>query len=110
MAETYHILDYKSLPAQQIATFCYGLRNDSRLKMKLMNSKVSFETLLKAVAVDRLNFIAWSKTKDAQKNMNKPKSIVAGLLQEHTTRNNISFSSPEEYEREKEEILRGGGN
>lgn len=110
MAETYHVLDYKSLPAQQVAIFCYDLRNDSRLKMKLMNSKVSFETLLKAVAVDRLNFIAWSKTKDAQKNMNKPKSIVAGLLQEHTIRNNISFSSPEEYEREKEEILRGGGN
>lgn len=111
MAETYHIFDYRSLPVQRVATFCMGLRRNSRLKMKLMNSKVPFETLLMAVAVDQLKILVWSKTKDAQKGMNKPKLIAENLMNvqiQHS--NNLSFSSPEEFEKAKNEILLKGGD
>ena len=35
LAETYQIYDYKSLPAYMVATFSVGLRENSRIKMKL---------------------------------------------------------------------------
>ena len=35
LAETYHIYDYRSLPATRVATFAVGLRNNSRIKSKM---------------------------------------------------------------------------
>lgn len=35
MAETYHILDYKALPVDLLAVLASGLRDNSRIKMKI---------------------------------------------------------------------------
>lgn len=35
MAETYHILDYRALPVDLLAVLASGLRDDSRIKMKI---------------------------------------------------------------------------
>lgn len=35
MAETYHILDYKALPVELLAVLASGLRENSRIKMKI---------------------------------------------------------------------------
>lgn len=34
LAETYQIYDYRQLPAYQVAVFSYGLRDDSRIKVR----------------------------------------------------------------------------
>ena len=34
-AETYHIYDYRALPVSYAATLAYGLRSDSRIRLKL---------------------------------------------------------------------------
>ena len=34
-AETYHIYDYSALPVSYAATLAYGLRSDSRIRLKL---------------------------------------------------------------------------
>ena len=35
LAETYHVLDYRALPVDLLATLCAGLHEDSRIKMEL---------------------------------------------------------------------------
>lgn len=54
LAETYHIYDYRSLPASLVATFSFGLRDDSRIKQKLAGVKTSDTNILLAIIADRL--------------------------------------------------------
>lgn len=75
LAETYQIYDYKQLPVYTVAVFCCGLREDSRIKLKMSNQLVPFETMLLAGIYDRLSLLLWSKTKDAEKGRNMPKTI-----------------------------------
>lgn len=106
LAETYNIYNYKQLPATLVAVYVVGLRDDSRIKMKLANQKVNFTTLLLASAVDRLSLLLWSKTKDGQKGRNRPKSIVDMLNKQHKQPENLGFSSGEEFEKARQQLLR----
>jgi len=63
LAETYQIFNYKQIPPSTVAIFAIGLRDDSRIKMKLSGAKVSPNILLLSGIVDRLNLLLWSKTK-----------------------------------------------
>ena len=74
-AETYHVFDFKALPVQTAAVLACGLRDNSRIKMKLSNQRVSTEMMLQASAVDALNLLVWTKTRDAEKGRNRPKSL-----------------------------------
>ncbi len=104
LAETYGIFDLQALPLSKIATYSDGLRDNSRIKMKIAGTRVSTETLLLASAVDQLNFIAWSKTEDAQHGHGRPKSVVA-VLTNPPERENESFTTADEFERMRNEIL-----
>lgn len=57
-----------------------GLSENSRTIRELTGQKLSLEQILLARAVDELAFISWSKTKDGQKNRNRPESILNKLL------------------------------
>lgn len=53
MAETYHILDYRALPLKLVATLASGLREDSRIKMKLAGfNYIPAEVVLPRMADD----------------------------------------------------------
>ena len=88
MAEVYGVLDMYSLPLMTLATLATGLRADSRIMLKLRGQKIDDMTLLIACAVDRLSFIAWSKTKDAQRGNNRPESIVEKLISDPSEKEN----------------------
>jgi hypothetical protein len=47
--------------------------------MKLSNQKIDNNTLMMASIIDRLNLLLWSKTKDAEKGLNRPKPILDNL-------------------------------
>lgn len=81
-AETYNILDYKGLSPKLAAVLCVGLRNDSRTKMKISGSKITLDQMLAARIVDELSFQSWAKTKDGQRNRNRPKSVLQALTEE----------------------------
>lgn len=98
LAETYHIYDYKSLPLQKVAIFCIGLRDDSRIKMKISGIDYTMNTLLFAKMVDYLALLYWTKTKDAQRGINKPKSIANKLMEQPQEKDIMSFDSPEDFE------------
>ena len=107
LAETYGIFDYRQLPANQVAVFAFGLKDDSRIKLAISNSKVSFDTLLLASVVDRLSALVWFKTTDGQKEINKPKMIAQELTGKTKAKesNEMIFDSGEDFEEYRQQIL-----
>lgn len=110
LAETYHIYDYKQLSPSKIAVFSIGLRETSRIKMKINNQMIPLETILIAGINDKLSVLLWRQTEDAQKGRNKPKFILDSLFpQSKKDKNEIVFTSGEEFEKARQKILREGG-
>ena len=112
LAETYHVLDYRVLPLKIVAALASGLREDSRIRMKLSGMRVSTDTMLAAATVDRLSMLIWAKTKDGEIGRNRPESILDKLTAEDTRSDEEykAFDSPEEFMQARKEILcREGG-
>lgn len=108
LAETYHIYDYKSLPLSRVATFAVGLRENSRIKMKMSGTKYPLNTMLLASVVDRLSVLAWMKTKDGANGVNPPKPILFQMLEKEETSDIEAFNTPEEFEKRRNEMLGKG--
>lgn len=108
LAETYNIYDYRQLPPPKVAVFAIGLKDDSRIKMKLSNQNVTLEALLLAGIADRLSILVWGQTKDGQKGINKPQMLVDMLTSKETKTDVIVFDSGEDFERTRNELIRGG--
>ena len=74
----------------------------------MSGAKVSLDTYMLAVIADYLGWLVWSKTKDGQKNRNRPKSIldiINGKGEEKEENQNRTFTSGEEFERLRQELL-----
>lgn len=107
LAETYNIYDFKSLPLTKIAIFAKGLRENSRIRMKMSQSKFNVKESLLAGILDRLTLILYSKTKDAEKGRNYPKL----LLDEKEKKEDLQgFMSSEDFEIMRKRIIEGGAN
>lgn len=109
LAETYHIIDYKELPVSKVALFSVGLREDSRIKLKMSNSKYPLDTILLSIAVDRLTYLLWAKSKDGIKGRNRPKLISSILLNKNDDRNTMSFETAKDFEDTRKKLLKKGG-
>lgn len=107
LAETYNIYDYRQLPVSKVAVFVCGLRSNSRIMMKISDSKLPLDTLLLAGVADRLSIMLWQNTKDGQRGKNQPVSIVDQLTKQQIERKEVSFESGKDFETEKARILRG---
>lgn len=105
-AETYGIYDFRALPAFTLATLAVGLRDDSRIKMKMHGTRITRTETLLAAAVDRLSMLWWAKTEDGQNNVNRPKSMLSILNEEPAKQeSNIeTFESGDEFESAWERI------
>ena len=99
LAETYGVLNYRALPVKTLAALCAGLRENSRIKMKLAGVKAETE----------LTFLAWAKTKDGEKNVNRPKSIVDVLNGTVKDSDVMAFDTAEEFEAARAAIIGGDG-
>ena len=113
LAEVYHIFDYKQLPAYRVAVFSLGLSDSSRIKLKLTDRTVDFETMLLAGIFDKVSMLFWSKTKDAEKNKNRPTSVVEMLNGKQENQSKVvSFESGKDFEANRQRILERakGGN
>lgn len=107
LAETYHIYDYNQMPPSQVAIFAIGLRNDSRIKLKMTGAKFPIDTLLLSAITDAVRLLLWSKTKDGSKGINQPKSILSGLYQRDSEKV-TSYSSGKDFEMARKRLLEGG--
>ena len=105
LAETYNIFDYKKLALNELAILACGLRDDSRIKLKMSENILSPNQFLLAGIQDRLSLLVYSKTKDAEKGKNYPKLILDSF------ENKVdSFSSGEDFMKERERIMKEGRN
>lgn len=108
LAETYGVFDMRVLPVGTLAALASGLPNDSRIKRKLSGAAAPMEILLLAAAVDRLGLLVWAKTKDGQKNRNRPVSLVEQLTGAGTQKKKediAAFDSPEAFMAARAKIL-----
>ena len=108
-AETYHIFDFRGLPLKLAATLAVGLSDNSRIKTRLSGAKASPDVLMMAAIIDNLKVLVWSKTEDARKNRNRPKSILSGLFEKPKTVD--SFVSGKDFEEARQKIknkIKGG--
>lgn len=107
LAETYQIHDYKQLPPSKIAVFSVGLRDDSRIKMKLNDRKIPLNSILLAGVNDTLNLLLWTKTKDGQKGKNRPTSLTESFtVQPHKEKKELVFTSGEDFEEMRQRLMK----
>lgn len=111
LAETYHIYDYKQLPVSTVAVFSCGLKEDSRIKMKMNQQLVPLETLLLAGISDKLSILIWFNSEDGRKGKNRPSSILEKLSAKDSKpqqKNEVVFNSGEDFEKTRQKLLNGG--
>ena len=104
LAETYHILNYQEYPPDLVGTLVFGLRKESRVKMKLSGDKITTTEWLLARIADELRDQSWAKSRDGQKGRNKPKHILDQLLELNKKEQYATFETMEEFERMWSEI------
>ena len=110
LAETYHIYDYRKLPLTQVAIFAIGLKDDSRIKMKMSGQLVPMETLLLAGILDRLSILLWRQTKDGQKGRNMPTMVLDTLtVRKNKDSDVIVFNSGEDFTKMRNQLIQGRG-
>lgn len=101
LAETYGIYDLKALPVSTLATLSVGLRDDSRIKMRLSGARVSRMEMLLAMAVDRLSLLVWAKTEDGRNGRNRPALVLDALMGEEKQSGDVmAFDSTDDFEAE----------
>lgn len=107
LAETYHILDYRALPVRLLATLCCGLRDDSRIKLK-MHGLVHVPEAFTAVSMaDNLTLIRHFLTND--KKIDK-KSLFSEIIQIKEKHPENNFATSEEFLKWREAFVGGEVN
>lgn len=107
LAETYGIFDMRKLPAVTVATLAAGLRDDSRIKLKVAGENYPLDTMLLAAIADRLSIMIWARTKDGEKGRNRPKMISDILSSKDEVKEVRGFASGEAFVAKWNEIIRG---
>lgn len=103
MAETYHlyIVDWYDppFPISYLADLAQGLSEDSRIKRKIINKKLTLAESLQAIMIDKLSILIWQKTKDGAKGRNIPESVYRKLegLEKKPKDELQSFKTEEEF-------------
>ena len=104
-AETYHILDFRALPARLAARLACGLRSSSRIKQKLSGAKEDIQTALLAHIADAVRMLVWMQSEDGSKGRNRPQSIAALLLGESNA--SQGFDSVDDFRAWRESVIGG---
>lgn len=89
----------RELLPSMVATLACGLPENSRIKRKISKRTIDLEQTLLAIIADRLGIIAWQRSKDGQKNRNRPKSILEVLLGQDKKKDELEvFTDQESFE------------
>ena len=112
LAEVYHIMDWRELPVHTVAALACGLPRDSRIKMQLSGAPASTTEIMQAAMIDRLSYLVWGQTTDAQKGRNRPQMLVDLLTKQTGDQggNQEAYNTPEAFEAARRRALEGGSN
>lgn len=108
-AETYRIYNYKSLPLQMVGTFACGLRADSRIGMRISDSKLTTDQTILALIADNTRMLAWLNSSDGAKGIKRPKSLVEALIGERNTQESgiETFETGQDFDDEWKRLTGG---
>ena len=109
-AETYHILDFRALPARQAAVLACGLRPSSRIMQKLAGTQGDLHAVLLALIADAVRVLVWQNTADGAKGRNQPRSILAMLRGGEQPAAGFGFDSAEDFEAWRASMIGGEDN
>ena len=101
MAETYHVLDIWALPVELLATLASGLRDNSRIKMKLSGMEHIPVDLVMPFVADTLTMVF------RDKNAEKPQLFTDLMMGRAEKKKTVGFTSAEAFAKEWERIVRG---
>lgn len=104
MAETYNIYDYTRVPVKTLGILSAGLRENSRIRQKLEGIKADPDTIILAKIYDVVNTILWTKTKDAEKGRNQPKSF-AQMFIDSGEPEPAHYANGAEFEKARKELI-----
>lgn len=105
-AETYGIYDYRKLPLKTAAILASGLRDNSRIKIKLSGLNAAPEVILNAAIADRTGMLVWMQSKDGAKNRNRPASILDKILNPEKKKEDVTtFATGQDFEDEWNRLL-----
>ena len=98
-AETYHILNYRELPPTTAGVLACGLRDNSRIKLKMTNMRISLGDMLLATIADKLENQMYQYAKaHGAKNIGEPESILKRIQGEQKEEPSIeSFESGDDF-------------
>lgn len=105
LAETYGIFNYEELSPRLVSTLVIGLRDNSRVKRKLSNSRLTFEESMLVIVFDALQAINYKL--GHRKGQEKPKSLYKKINEEKKKDDLMTFNSPEMFENWRKEHLDG---
>ena len=108
--ETYHVFDYRALPARQAALYAAGLRPSSRIKQALSGVSADLQTILLAHIADATRLLVWQKTEDGVKGQNQPRSLVSLLMDDSQETSSHGFDTPEDFNAWRASMLGGDNN
>ena len=102
IAETYHVLDYRSIPVDLLATLCAGLHDDSRIKMKMMGMRKIAPSFALTHAADTLTVILHALVGSKK----KPKLYEDIMADKQSNQKTTGFSSIEEFEKARQRFIK----
>ena len=105
-AETYGIYDYRKLPLKTAAILASGLRDNSRIKIKMSGLNAAPQVILNAAIADRTGMLVWMQSKDGAKNRNRPASILDKILNPEKKKEDVTtFATGQDFEDEWNRLL-----
>lgn len=106
MAETYHVFDIWALPVSLLAVLASGLRENSRIKMKIAGvNYIPLETVVPQ-GVDYLRMILKSLIGDKK----KEKYLSELLFEKPASNHTVGFHSGEDFLKEWKILTQGVNN
>ena len=104
-AETYHIYNIDELPVEMRAVLASGLRDDSRIKMKLAGAEYIPLSIMLPQIADNVALLRYAWT--ASKGDPLPALMTDYVFGTRTDKETTGFSTAAEFEAARENILKG---
>lgn len=102
LAETYHVLDYRTVPVGTLATLCAGLHDDSRIKLKIMNLHRIAPAFVGVRIADTLTMILHCLAGSKK----KPKLYQEIMSEKQEKKKAAGFATIEEFEEAMKRITK----
>lgn len=105
LAETYHIYSLDALPLPTVAILAAGLRDNSRIKLKMAGALYTTTDTLLGGILDRLSLLVYANTKDAAKGRNYPAMVTETMYAKKPDDEIKGFASGKDFDDYRRQLI-----